>query len=163
MKVLCSWCKTDIKEKPLKPESTVTHGICRDCFVWLSKNWNRSLRDFLNSFDFPIFAIDTDTKVRIVNVAAEKALGKSFSELEGKDGGDAIECAYARLPEGCGNTIHCKACTIRNTVIKTQKTGISFKNVSAYQEIYTQEGIKKAHILISTEKFEDFVILKFQI
>ena len=46
-------------------------------------------------------------------------------------GGVALECAYARLPEGCGKTVHCVTCTIRNTVTSTIQSKVLHTDVPA--------------------------------
>jgi hypothetical protein len=71
-----------------------------------------------------------------------------------------LECAYARLPGGCGNTEHCKACTIRRTITTTHATGDGKVNVPAYQDIVTPGGIREVRFLISTEKVGNFVLLR---
>jgi len=59
-------------------------------------------------------------------------LGKSQRRVFGLLGGEVMECRYARLPEGCGNTVHCKTCAIRNTVMEVLETGEPRERVSAY-------------------------------
>ena len=50
---------------------------------------------------------------------AEALAGKPKKVFLGLPGGKVFECAYARLPEGCGKTVHCVTCAIRNTVTST--------------------------------------------
>jgi hypothetical protein len=87
-------------------------------------------------------------------------LGKGSPEIEGHKGGDVFECAYARLPEGCGNTIHCSGCTIRRTVMETHKTGKSSLRVPATLNRNDPEDPDKITLLISTEKIADVVLLR---
>lgn len=162
MKVVCSWCGKHIRKIRSPKSRPITHSICKKCLEWLQQNQDQSLREYLNTFDIPIFAIDLNTRIKIANTAAQKALDKPSEELEGSDGGNAMECAYARLPEGCGNTIHCKACTIRNTVTRTFETGECFENITAYQDIVSPDGVQRVKYLISTEKINDMVLLRIQ-
>jgi hypothetical protein len=87
-------------------------------------------------------------------------LGKNLSRIEGYRGGDVFECAYARLPEGCGKTVHCSGCTIRNTVIKTFATGINYIRTPAFLFKNSNRKVKKYDLYISTEKVGDIVLLR---
>ncbi|MBN2104037.1 hypothetical protein JW835_08370 [bacterium] len=80
--------------------------------------------------------------------------------IENYMGGDAMECVYARLPGGCGNTIHCKTCTIRNSVTETFNTGKSLRKVPAYLDQMQDESVKEIKFLISTEMVNDIVLLR---
>ncbi|MHA1672560.1 MAG: hypothetical protein ACTSYI_02945, partial [Promethearchaeota archaeon] len=71
------------------------------------------------------------------------------------------QCVYSDLPGGCGKTIHCTGCTIRNSAEKTYETGQSLTNIKAYQILKTPTGPKHKIILISTEKVGDLVLLQF--
>ena len=161
MKRICSYCEQDLGEDPSRfPIEGVTHGVCDDCLLWLRNGMNQSLRDYLNKFDFPVLLVDSNVDVKMANDEAKDFIGKDLSEIEGYKGGDAIECEHARLPGGCGNTIHCTTCTIRNVVTDTSRSGENFKNIPAYQNIYSSNGVVKKHLKISTENFSDLVLLK---
>ena len=66
-----------------------------------------------------------------------------------------VECSYARHPRGCGNTEHCAACTIRNTVMATHASGEPHNDVKAYQMFHTESGEDRKMVLISTCKRGD--------
>ena len=161
MKRICSYCEKDLGEDPsIFPIEGVTHGVCDDCLLWLRNGMNQSLRDYLNKFDFPVLLVDSNVDVKMANNEAKIFIGKELSEIEGYAGGEAIECEHARLPGGCGNTIHCTTCTIRNAATDTYRSGENFDNIPAYQNIYLPEGLKKIQLKISSEKFGDLVLLK---
>jgi len=162
MKRFCSYCKKHYGDKEPFEGDVVTHGICEDCFEWLKKNRNQTLREFLNGFDFPILAVDPDINVHIANIEAEKMLGKSLDEIEGSSGGEAVECEYARLPGGCGRSEHCKPCAIRNTVTETCKTGKAVKDMIGYQNIISGNRVEQVRLWISAEKKGDMVLLKIE-
>jgi len=104
--------------------------------------------------------INPDGKVVLANDKALSILDKELDQVRGFKGGNVMECVYARLPEGCGNTIHCAACTIRVNVVKTFRTGICLKEVPAYLNTHGQDGIQKLDFLISTEKVDNAVLLR---
>jgi hypothetical protein len=71
-----------------------------------------------------------------------------------------MECAYSKLPEGCGNTTHCVACTIRNNVMATFETGKSLERVPAFLNRLDRDSVYKTRFLISTEKVAEVVLLR---
>ncbi|MBI5557758.1 MAG: PAS domain-containing protein [Deltaproteobacteria bacterium] len=163
MRRICAWCKNEIEPhgSPSAENGTpVTHGICPACLRKVLQHEARSLRDFLDRFPQPVLVVDSDVKVITANQAGLAALGKKSKEIEGELGGDVFGCDYARLPQGCGKTIHCKSCVIRNTVTDTLRTGRSHIRVPAYPELHFLTGEKKIRFLISTEKVGDTVFLR---
>jgi PAS domain-containing protein len=138
----------------------ITHGICPDCLSYFRQNMNLSFDKFLNRLEAPVLMIDADGTVQLANDKALDYLDKSIEQVRGFLGGDVMECAYARLPEGCGNTTHCAACTIRNNVMKTHETGQSLKRVPAFLNRQNRDTIDKIKFLISTEKLGDVVLLR---
>ena len=43
-----------------------------------------------------------------------------------------MACSRSRLPGGCGKTVHCRDCAIRNTVASVAKSGRPMKDVRGY-------------------------------
>jgi hypothetical protein len=87
-------------------------------------------------------------------------LGKDLSSIVDNLGGDVFECAYGLLPGGCGRTYHCSGCVIRRTVMDTHDTGQPSYRIPATLRQNTAEHPQEIKLLISTEKFSDYVILK---
>ncbi len=153
---VCAWC-----HQPLDVESAdgpVSHGICASCasFVLADK---RSLSSFLNTIDAPLLAVDEDVRTLAANGLALQALGKRIAQVEGRRGGDVMECQYSRLPEGCGRTIHCSGCQIRRSVNYTRETGEPLLRVKAYMSIQTPQGIRNYDYFVSTERLDAGVVL----
>ncbi|MBN2430525.1 MAG: hypothetical protein JXQ27_03585 [Acidobacteria bacterium] len=71
-----------------------------------------------------------------------------------------IECVHAGRPGGCGEQVHCKSCTIRNTVLETFQSGESCIRVKAYPDIQMGRAVKTFSIEITTEKVGDAVLLQ---
>jgi len=118
------------------------------------------LGKFLDSLKLPVVMINRTGAVVTGNDEARKLLKKGLPEIEGCKGGDVFECAYARLPEGCGQTTHCSGCTIRRAVMKTFETGRSLLKVPATLNRYVPGNPQKIKMLISTEKLADMVLLR---
>lgn len=161
MKTVCGWCGKTISDDGNGTDELVSHGMCDACMALQAGN-KQSVRDLLNTMDLPVLAVDSEGIIVVANRQAQKILGKGLEAIEGMPGGDAVECVYARLPQGCGNTEHCKACTIRRTVMETHQTGKEHFHVPAYQNINTPQGPKTKFFLISTIKVDQYVMLRIE-
>ncbi|MBD3317240.1 MAG: PAS domain-containing protein [Chitinivibrionales bacterium] len=160
MKIICAWCKSEMGNDGAE-DSRTSHTICRDCRNWMRGNERGyPLVEYLDKLPPPILLVDGEGVVQLANKAACRVLGKDLEQIRGKAGGNVMECAYARLPEGCGQTIHCKACAIRLAVIRTHSTGEDLADVEAYQEIMVNEKTTRMKILLSTHKFGEVVFLR---
>ena len=115
---------------------------------------------FLETLDGPVFLVDGDAKFIAANRRARDVVAKDDSEIDDHLGGEVIECANSHLPGGCGETEHCKACTIRQSITHTFVTGRSTRLVPAYQDIMGPDGVRRRRFLISTEKVGDAVLLR---
>lgn len=141
-------------------ENAITHGICRNCRENLSFQSGVEFGVFLDSLKFPVVVVDREGTIVTGNEKARRLLRKELPEIEGYRGGEVFECAYARLPEGCGNTTHCSGCTIRRTVMETYGTGRSILRIPAILNRNTPEDPEKIRFLISTERIADLVLLQ---
>jgi PAS domain-containing protein len=156
VKVLCSYCRKTYGEKEPLGDDRVTHGICSECMSYYGSQWSgESLGQFLDRYEFPVLAINREGRVMAANAAMEAMLGKDASEIRGLRGGEASECAYARLPEGCGRTVHCQRCAIRLTVEDTHATGQEHQRVPAVLDLDDE----RVSFLISTSLHGDAVHL----
>jgi hypothetical protein len=162
MKKVCAWCKKELESVHLQkhPGNGITHGICANCKGNIFFQMGVDLGVYLDSLKQPIVVVDQEGTVVTGNDQVRRLLQKELPEIEGYKGGDVFECAYARLPEGCGNTIHFSGCTIRRTVMETHETGKSFLRVPATLRRGTPEDMTNIKLLISTEKAGDMVLLR---
>lgn len=77
-------------------------------------------------------------------------------------GGDVFDCVNAKLPGGCGMTELCSACTVRNTVTHTYRTGESQIGVPTTLRVQ-QEGVTKEVVFdLTTEKVGDRVLVQVE-
>jgi PAS domain-containing protein len=156
MKIICSFCRADLGEKEPFDVDSVTHGMCDACADHFGRQWaGLDLGEYLDRFDRPVLAVSQDGRIVAANQLMADMLGKSERRLFGLLGGEAMECRFARLPEGCGNTIHCKTCTVRNTVMGVLETGEPREGVSAYVD----QGDRRVGLTISAYKRDRFVLL----
>ena len=162
MKRKCAWCNQEIgqKESIHKSEAAITHGICEECTKKVLLELGEDLSDFLDSLKAPIVLVDKMGTIKTANKQAQTFFEKDLSQIEGFKGGEVFECMYAELPEGCGNTIHCSGCTIRNTVMDTFQTGKCNINIPAYLNTKTSDDYTKIAYFISTERVAGIVLLR---
>jgi len=108
----------------------------------------------------PVLMVDSGGIVKAANKNGLKLLGKDLPAIENLPGGDVLECPNARLPEGCGHTLHCMTCAVRNIMMDTLAHGHSYIRVPAFQKIRTPEGEQIRRYTISTEKVGEFILLR---
>ena len=117
MKVVCSYCRKEMEERQPFREKIVTHIICPECFDYFKEQMDGlSFDAYLDKFDVPVLIVDKKGRIVASNQLASGMTGKSKSELYGLLGKEAMECVFARIPGGCGQTVHCLECSIRNSV-----------------------------------------------
>jgi PAS domain-containing protein len=146
----------------VKLQYLITHGIFPTCAYKTLGFEKRSLQELLETVTEPVIAVDADGVVVEANGRAQKVLKKDLGEVQGKRGGDVIECEYARSPGGCGSTEHClTGCVIRRSVAHTHDTGEGLQRQSAMQLIFTRSGAQETRFTISTEKTGNLVLLRF--
>ena len=141
-------------------EEVITHGICLECADKIFSEMGIELTFFLDRLAAPVVLVDDTGSVKTANKQAIRLLQKELPDIVGHQGGDVFRCAYAKLPEGCGNTIHCSGCTIRKTVMDTMQSGKSHLNTPAYLNRGPSDDHMKIDLLISTEKVKDVVLLR---
>lgn len=161
MKRVCAWCKKSLgHDEEFSSSGCITHGICSPCAIKITGYKPRTIKSILDFLEEPVFLINPEGVVKAANKSGLKLLGKNLSEIEDELGGDAFECVYAKKEGGCGRTVHCKTCAIRNTVMDTLSTGKGYDNVPAFQNINTGDGPRIIKFHISTQKVGNSILLR---
>ena len=162
MERMCAWCQKSMGTTPAESpaEKVITHGICRECADKVYAERGLDLTSFLDRLDAPVIVVDESGSVQTANKQARMFFGKEFSDIAGYQGGDVFKCAYASLPEGCGNTIHCSGCTIRRAVMETHATGKPIHRTPAFLMQPDSDDRRKMNLFISTRKVGRVVLLK---
>lgn len=156
MKIICSYCHKDLGQKVPLEDQRLSHSICRDCQDYFLKQIEGlSMNDYLGYFKFPVIILNADYRILALNEEASRLTGKSVEESTGLLGGEVMECRYARLPEGCGNSSHCEACTIRRAVISVMKTGKSIHHIP----VQLEQGNQILDMVITAKKLDNIVQL----
>ena len=161
MRKICAWCKKELAPREeMGLEREITHGICSVCALKFSRDVPKTVQAVLDLINEPVLVIDSLGIVNIANESGLKFLGKERDALVDHLAGDALECSYARLVEGCGRTEHCRTCAIRNVLMETLASGKCYHKVPAYQKISTSIGDRIMRFYVSTEKFGDQILLR---
>jgi len=163
MKRTCAMCNKELAAQAFRPDrdNRITGGICGDCLKELFMGRPRNVHEILDSIGAPILLLDNGYRIMAANEPARRTLNRPLVDIENYLPGEAMECINARKPGGCGQTVHCQACALRNTLNKTIATGEDIKKVPAYQDVYQKDGsVARRFLLISTEKLEDFILLR---
>ena len=160
MKRICGWCHKSMESQE-PTNGPATHGICSSCSEFFHSNRpGRTMQEFLDGLGAPVLVVDAEANVRGANQAACARLGCDLRRVNRVSTGEALECAHARLPQGCGNQTCCKACTIRRSVMETFATRRSSERVPAFQDIETVNGRKRMRLSISTKMVGEVVLLR---
>lgn len=163
---VCAWCNKVIEhtaDPGVTAKHPVTHGICEDCAKkMLSEMDPSSLAKALDNFDFPVVAVDGDTRIIATGEKALDLLNRKIEEVNGFLCGNVLECVNSKLPGGCGKTEHCAACSVRNLIGETFRTGKPAVSVPAYIDIETVSGTQRRELIVSTEKVSNYVLLNIR-
>lgn len=81
--------------------------------------------------------LDENLMVRRINLALANYLGKSTESMINKKIGNSFDCINSKLnKKGCGYSINCGNCNLRNTVSEVNKTGISVYGKEIQHSLY---------------------------
>lgn len=140
MKVICSFCRKTIREAGAGATALdVSHGMCPPCGEYFERLWGgMPLGEYLDQLPKPVLVVNGDGRLVAANQRLAALAGRERAELRGLLGGEAMACVHSRLPEGCGKTVHCRDCTIRNTVTRVSTSGAPVRHVPAY--LQTKQG-----------------------
>ncbi len=131
--LICSYCRKVIREEPGGSSLDVSHGMCPECSAHFEKLWaGIPLGEYLDDLNVPVVVVSGEGRIIAANTEMATLLGRSPGELRGMQNGEAFACVFSRLPEGCGKTVHCRECTIRNAVTKVAETGVALERIPAY-------------------------------
>lgn len=162
---VCAWCSQSLDNpgEIVAVESSdqeVTHGICTDCAVEFMDDQQQNLEEYLDSLSVPLMTVNLEGQVVYINSRACRDFNLTPIESRPQLGGDVMQCSSARLPGGCGHTVHCLACALRHTVEETFRTGIPHMNVPASLDHQSVSGFRRVDYMISTYCAGNHVVLR---
>ena len=159
---VCLFCGCNLGsiENPEGRSPDISHGICIHCFPKLLAGKGMKLRQFLDSFPLPVFLVDEDARVLGANQQGLRLLSKDLDEVQGHLAGEFFACGHSREPGGCRQTVHCKTCTIRRSIIETHESGRPCTRQTAFMDLGDITGDRSPRFLISTWKVAEAVMLR---
>ena len=162
IKQICLYCNSELGslEKEKVDTEEISHGICPDCFPSFVAGTGTLFSDFLDALPAPVFVFGPDGRAAGANARGRALAGKDQAELRQRPIGEVFQCANADLPGGCGETIHCKSCTIRNAILETARSGAPCLRVPAYMDLGDQIERRSVRFLISTRLAGEVVLLR---
>ena len=112
------------------------------------------LQSILDAVPYPMFVVDSDTKIIAFNQAAGRNLSDLSDQLILQRAGDVLKCLNAnKTPMGCGRQEECKTCDIRQSVRNALRDG---KTCRTRVKLATLAGHSTNinHLLISASPFD---------
>lgn len=89
-----------------------------------------NLRAIFDVVSIGLLLIDEKGVVKQVNNTVSLWMGKDFSLPQDKQPGNIVGCVHAlSSPDGCGRSVHCPTCPIRNTFEQVLETGKPIRNI----------------------------------
>lgn len=159
MRRVCAWCRTEISPD-VEGDGLVSHGLCLACADGLFANETVPLQRLIDKLEIPVFVVDSDVTVSLVNKRAQEVLGVSSEQAAHRRGGEVFDCVYSHLPGGCGRTIHCAGCALRRAVTRTQATGEPQVLVPATLKRGDPDDPSSIALTVTTVKKGDMVMVK---
>jgi hypothetical protein len=129
MKQSCIWCSQEIGpgEEGGPRDDTNAHAVCGCCAEHFTLPPEGPLQKHLDNLSFPVLVVDLYAGAYLITTAVNKKacdwVKKGRQEIIQHLCGNVVECAHARLPEGCGHTNTCRSCAILQVVAITKESG----------------------------------------
>lgn len=160
----CAWCGRNLEDPgvPVRGDGTVSHGICDGCYAALSPDRGIPISEFVASLHQPVILMDDEHTIGMANAAALQLVGRSSDGVLGERPGTIFECENAHLSGGCGKTIHCSGCSIRQAVARTFLTGEPQLEIPATLTAVRDPGLEDVRMVISTARVGERVLLRIE-
>ena len=164
MNLVCAWCGASMERSGYSQRDTsISHGMCAACSDALtSQNDGVSLQRHIDRIPIPIVLVDRNNNIVATNAKAGEILGSKSEATADPRFGTVFDCAYSRFPEGCGRTIHCSGCAIRNCVTATFNTGAPQVSVPATLTVETPDQLSQAVFTVTTVKSDGVVVMRIE-
>ena len=163
MRLICAWCGTNVNvSESNRLDQQTSHGICQACSDAFFSNNGVSFQTYIDGIRIPILVVDNNTGVVGANSKACEYLGRKPERLLHQLIGPVFDCAHSRLPQGCGRTIHCSGCVIRNCILTTLNTGEPQISVPATLTSGNPDRLSEVVLTITTVKTAGVVVLRVE-
>ncbi len=124
------------------------------------------LLELLNAVPSMLLIVDSDIRIHHINTAAAREFHLDREAVFMRRGGEVLRCIHAaEVPGGCGRSMVCKNCMLRNSV-QEAVTSQRVVRACAKLELMTGDGTVEVQLLISAAPivFEEksFVLLTLE-
>lgn len=160
MKPICAWCGSGLGDGDPHPDRPITLGICKDCASAMLAGVPVDVDEFLDRFDSPIVLLNQAGNIAGVNRLAQLRLGKTREEIDHLLVGNVFECRHARLPGGCGKTVHCMGCAIRRTFTECLREGGGRRDCNAVLHRHDHGRDETIRLRLSAERLGNYVLMR---
>lgn len=144
-------------------DDTNAHAVCGCCSEHFTLPPEGPLQKHLDSLPFPVLVVDLYAGAYLITTAVNKKacdwVKKGPHEIIQHLCGNVVECTYARLSEGCGNTNTCRSCAILQAIAVTKESGEPVKAVLTLQR-GDRDHLAPVAISITTMKTGRLVMLR---
>jgi hypothetical protein len=137
--------------------------MCPDCSRALASETDGvSLQHHIEGISVPILIVDHNNSVVATNSKAREVLGGRLEATVDDTLGMVFDCVHSHLPEGCGRTIHCSGCAIRNCVAATFDTGAPQVSVPATLSVENLDQLSEVALTVTTVKNDGVVVMRIE-
>ncbi|MBN2349190.1 MAG: PAS domain S-box protein [Bacteroidales bacterium] len=113
------------------------------------------LFEVINNAPFAMILMDENLRIQSVNQYGIKYLNKDYNGIMGLLGGKVFDCINSFNPKGCGHSVNCQHCVIRNSVHKTLKTKSNLFKVEGVLDLkLSDNSVSRRNIILSTSYIE---------
>jgi len=156
----CLWCSQRIGMGNNGDEA----ALCGSCYDHFSLLPGGPTQKHLDRLSFPILGVQLYAGKRMISRVVNKTacawLNKEPNEIIQHLAGNVLDCATARLPEGCGAALLCEECGVLRSVVGTSG---GEPIVEAPIKLYQEYGHSVATMLrLTTIKSNGLVMLKLE-
>ncbi|MGA2162546.1 MAG: hypothetical protein ABSG28_10200 [Methanoregula sp.] len=161
MKRVCAYCHTVINPGD-SPGEAISHGICNDCSRRVLSKVGVDIARYLDMLDAPVILVNEDARVHDTNLDAVMFIGRSLDPILGIFTANSLRCTHPGQPGGCGRTVMCSGCVIRNAVRTTYETGEPVDRCPAVLQQGDPDQTRPIDLLISTRKAGSIVLVRIE-
>ncbi len=161
MKRVCAFCNTVINPGD-SPGEPVSHGICNDCSLRALSRLGIDIARYIDMPGAPVILVNKDVRIHDVSFEAVRFIGRPLDPILGILAGGTQGCTHAGQPGGCGRTVWCSGCAIRNAVRTTYETGEPVDRCLAVLQQGNPEETRPIDLLISTRKAGSIILVSVE-
>ncbi len=163
----CALCNAPL-DKPETEQNNAgpdlpRYDLCPQCEGQLFAQWGVPFQEYIDGLQAPVVITDDNIVLKAANRAACNLLNREAGQMTGLPSGLVFECEHASKPEGCGRTVHCSGCVIRNTVMDCYLSGRPHLRIPATLERGEPGETTTERLLISTLRRDNVVLLKIEL